>query len=264
MKDEEQKSLKWLGNILDILLKDCPWDSRQTFDSLRYLTIEETYELSETILTKNYDEMRGELGDLLMHILFYCKLAEKEGKFTLKEVIDGICQKLIGRHPHISLPNRDGKPLPALQEQQPRWEQVKMKEGRKSTLEGVPNTLPSLVKSVRLQEKAAGAGFSFQKEQESFNKVKEEYFELTQAFTGNGNVEEEFGDLLFALVGWGRFHGVNADDALSHANEKFKQRFTIMEQYVAKNGKTLSNCTSDELTSFWKEAKLHKQANINL
>lgn len=255
MREEEQKSLKWLSSILDILLEECPWDSAQTFDSLRYLTIEETYELSETILAKDYGEMSGELGDLLMHVLFYSKLAEKENAFDLVEVINGICQKLIRRHPHLSLPNRDGTPLPALQKERPHWEQVKMKEGRKSTLGGVPNALPSLVKSIRLQEKAAGVGFVFQSEQDAFDKAKEEYAELTKAIADDSNVEEEFGDLLFALVGWAKFHGVNADDALSKTNDKFMRRFILMEQVAAQNDKTLCDYAPKELLALWNATK---------
>ena len=255
MREEELKSLAWLGDILDILLEQCPWDRAQTARSLRYLTIEEVYELSETILSGNYGEMRGELGDLLMHILFYSKLAEKDHAFSLSDVADSICRKLISRHPHITLPNRDGTPIQAREGARPNWELVKMKEGRKSALEGVPKGLPPLVKSVRMQEKAAGMGFAFAKQEEAWGKVKEEYHELAEAMAHNGDGEEEFGDLLFALVGWGKFLGVNADDALSQANRKFQRRFMLMEQAAATEGKTLRDYAPQGLLALWKEAK---------
>ena len=158
---DEQKSLQWLSSILDILRKECPWDSVQTIDSLRYLTIEEVYELSEAILAGNYEDMRKELGDLFMHLVFYAKIADDEGKFSVSDVIDGICSKLVSRHPHIALPDRDGVIHPPSQAETPEWEKVKMREGRKSVLEGVPESLPSLIKAIRIQEKASGFGFSF-------------------------------------------------------------------------------------------------------
>lgn len=306
-KTEEQASLLWLSNLLDTLRKECPWDRAQTTASLRYLTIEECYELSEAILQHNDDETRKELGDLFMHLLFYAKISEEKGSFSLSDVIDGICRKLTARHPHIALPDREGHLQPAKVPQAPRWEEVKMKEGRHSVLEGVPATLPPLVKCVRMQEKAAGTGYEFRSEPEAFAKVQEEYGELREALEerealrnqevmagreamtkegpGNGqpqpssakeadgnngqpqpssareaaqqHVEEEFGDLLFILVKWGRFLGVNADDALSKANQKFYRRFTYMEQAAAKQGRTLPQLAKEEMQALWREAKTH-------
>ena len=168
---EEQKSLKWLSSILDILLSECPWDSVQTIDSLRYLTIEEVYELSESIIAGNREEMGKEMGDLFMHLLFYAKLAEKEGAFTAADVLDGISQKLIRRHPHIALPDREGQLQKPSRSDKPRWEAVKMGEGRRSALEGVPESLPPLVKAVRMQEKASGMGFDFADSAVKFNHI---------------------------------------------------------------------------------------------
>ena len=190
-KAEEQQSLRWLSSILDILRKECPWDRAQTVESLRYLTLEESSELSEAILEGNNGEMCKELGDLFMHVLFYAKLAEEKGAFTTQDVIDGICRKLTARHPHISLPNREGEMQPATAAQAPQWEQVKMKEGRRSVLEGVPASLPALLKCVRMQEKAAGTGYEFRSRQEAFAKVQEEYEELREALVQQDEVKAQ-------------------------------------------------------------------------
>ncbi len=284
-KQEEQQSLRWLSDIVDILRKECSWDRVQTIDSLRYLTLEECYELSDAILQKNYDEIRKELGDIFMHIVFYAKLGAEEGRFSLVDVIDGICKKLIARHPHIALPDRDGALQPAATGERPAWEQVKMKEGRRSVLEGVPASLPTLVKSVRMQEKGAGVGYEFVCEADAFAKVQEEYAELCESLAqrtareknGNGRaapqaqsvlcdiqVEEEFGDLLFAMVKWGRFLGVNADDALAKANGKYYRRFSYMEQAAAAQQRPLSELTKEEMCALWREAKEKERVQGNL
>ncbi len=287
-KREEQQSLRWLSDILDILRQECSWDRVQTIDSLRYLTLEECYELGDAILQENYDEMRKELGDIFMHILFYAKLGEEKGKFTLVDVIDGICGKLIARHPHIALPDREGVLQPAATAERPAWEQVKMKEGRRSVLEGVPASLPTLVKSVRMQEKAAGIGYEFANEAAAFAKVQEEYNELREALqqrvscasagveptaeavlevpsaatSQQAHVEEEFGDLLFAMVKWGRFLGINADDALAKANGKYFRRFSYMEQAAAAQQRPLAQLSKEEMCALWREAKeKEKQEN---
>lgn len=261
---EEQKSLAWLSNILDVLLKECPWDSVQTTASLRYLTIEEVHELSEAIIADNHSEICKELGDLFMHLLFYCKLAEKEGHFTTADAIDCICGKLISRHPHISLPDREGTAQPAKCATTPRWEEVKMKEGRHSALEGVPQSLPSMVKAIRLQEKAAGVGFEFPDAASAHAKATEEYGEFLEALNQMKEkettetrqwAEEELGDLLFALVKWARLEGLNADDALSKTNQKFQRRFSLVEQKVQSNGQHINQLSLDELTILWNEAK---------
>lgn len=267
---EEQKSLHWLSTILDILRRDCPWDRVQTINSLRYLTIEEVYELSEAVTSGNYDEMRKELGDLFLHLLFYSKIADDEGKFSTTDVIDGICKKLISRHPHIPLPDREGVIHEARQHDAPAWEKVKMKEGRHSVLDGVPASLPPLVKAVRMQEKAAGIGFEFPDAAMAHDKVREEYGELQEALeqlhnADNMNVEEresakehateELGDLMFALVKWARFEGLNADDALTMANQKFYKRFSYVEHKAHDNGQQLSDMDIDRLIDLWEEAK---------
>ena len=263
--NEDQKSFQWLNTILTILRRQCPWDSVQTIDSLRYLTIEEVFELSESIVAANRDEMRKELGDLFMHLLFYAQLAEEEGSFSLREVIDGICNKLISRHPHICLPDRDGHMQSAHSEVVPRWEQVKMREGRHSALEGVPSSLPPLVKAIRIQEKASGLGFEFPDREAARNKVQEEYNEFDESLdalhahpeeaTAQRHAEEELGDLLFALVKWARFEGLNADSALMRANDKFCRRFSHLEQRAREEGKALSDMTLAEMEHYWDEAK---------
>ena len=260
MVSEEQKSLAWLSKILDILRVDCPWDRAQDIDSLRYLTIEEVYELSDAILDHDYDEMRGELGDLFMHLVFYSKIAQSEGRFTMAEVIDGICKKLISRHPHISLPDREGVMHPATVSEAPAWEKVKMKEGRKSVLEGVPRSLPALVKAIRMEEKVSGIGFKWNTADDALAKVKEEYGELQEALhedskDAKAHAEEEFGDLMLALVCWGDMLGINADDALAKANNKFQSRFQYVEQSAREAGKPLSDLSLEQMLTYWKEAK---------
>ena len=261
---EEQTSLGWLSSILDILLKECPWDSVQTIETLRYLTIEEVYELSEAITAAKPDEISKELGDLFMHLMFYCKLAEKKGLFSSSDAIDGICKKLIARHPHIALPDRKGIIHNPQAATTPKWEEVKMREGRKSALEGVPDSMPSLVKAIRIQEKAAGMGFEFPNAEMAKAKVDEEYGELLEALDGmtqNGNdsskrhAEEELGDLLFAIVKWAHLNGLNADDALSRTNMKFKERFSYIEQEAHKDGLAVNQLTLDEMTTLWNRAK---------
>ena len=260
---EEQKSLQWLSNILDTLRKECPWDSVQTIKSLRYLTIEEVYELSEAITAGNYDEMRKELGDLFMHLVFYAKIADDEGRFGLSDVLDGICQKLTARHPHIALPDREGNIQAAKQSSTPKWEQVKMKEGRRSALEGVPESLPSLIKAIRIQEKAAGLGFEFPNREMAKAKVDEEYSEFIEALdkyhangkTAQKDAEEELGDLIFAIIKWARFENLNADDALARTNLKFTQRFKYVESKAHASGRNMQDLNLDEMETYWNEAK---------
>lgn len=259
---EENKAVsafERLSRILDILRIECPWDRVQTIDSLRYLTIEETYELSESILAKRPEEMRKELGDLFMHLMFYAKIAEAENLFNTSEVLHGICDKLVSRHPHIALPNREGEMVGG-GDYVPEWEKVKMKEGRKSVLEGVPESLPTLIKSIRMQEKVAGMGFEFPTTDMAFEKVKEEYQELQEAFEEGDqeHIEEEFGDLLFALVKWGRLKGINADDALGRTNHKFQQRFTYVEQAAGERGCSVSDLSLQEMHDLWRHGRAKK------
>lgn len=234
-----------LSDTLDRVRKECPWDKVQTIESLRYLTVEEVYELSEAIVALADggadDDFKKELGDLFMHLMFYSKIAEEEGRFTMADVLNAISDKLVERHPHIFSPDKD---------QHQGWEQLKMKEGRKSVMEGVPSSMPSLNKAVRIQEKAAGMGFDFSDADEAFKKVKEEYKEFEQSGS-----EEEFGDLLFALVKWGAMKGINADDALCKTNRKFIERFKHVEQAAAASGKTVSRMSKEEMQQAWREAK---------
>ena len=274
MTPDEQTTLDAflrLSRVLDILRKQCSWDSVQTLSSLRYLTIEEVYELSDAILQleqhdgdHQYDkDLMKELGDLFMHLLFYAKIADDEQRFSPADTLHSICDKLLSRHPHIALPDREGNLQGGPENPMPEWEKVKMKEGRRSVLEGVPHSLPSLVKAQRMQEKAMGVGFRFPDAESAFRKVEEEYAELREAVNqpkgqptdSLSHVTEEFGDLLFALVVWSHFLGVNADEALSLANQKFQRRFTHIEEAAQQHGTTIDKLSLDEMRAYWQEAK---------
>lgn len=250
----ELEAFERLSSILDELRQKCPWDKKQTIDSLRYLTIEEVYELSDAILEQQYDEVKKELGDILMHILFYSKIAQDEKRFNLTDVLNAICEKLIRRHPHI-YGDVEAQDAEAVKQN---WEKIKMTEGRTSVLSGVPNSLPAMVKAVRMQEKARGIGFDWDNADQVKEKVLEEYNELQVELSKDDNhdeVEAEFGDLLFALINWSRFIGVNPEDALERTNKKFKARFQYMEQKSKETGRQLSDMTLDEMDVWWNEAK---------
>lgn len=250
----ELEAFERLSSILDELRQKCPWDKKQTIDSLRYLTIEEVYELSDAILEQQYDEVKKELGDILMHILFYSKIAQDEKRFNLTDVLNAICEKLIRRHPHI-YGDVEAQDAEAVKQN---WEKIKMTEGRTSVLSGVPNSLPAMVKAVRMQEKARGIGFDWDNADQVKEKVLEEYNELQVELSKDDNhdgVEAEFGDLLFALINWSRFIGVNPEDALERTNKKFKARFQYMEQKSKETGCQLSDMTLDEMDVWWNEAK---------
>ena len=250
----ELEAFEHLSSILDELREKCPWDKKQTIDSLRYLTIEEVYELSDAIIEKEYDEIKKELGDIIMHILFYSKIAQDEGRFSLTDVLNSICDKLIHRHPHI-YGDVEADDAEAVKQN---WEKIKMTEGRTSVLGGVPNSLPAMVKAVRMQEKARGIGFDWDNADQVKEKVLEEYNELQAELSKEDNhdkVEAEFGDLLFALINWSRFIGVNPEDALERTNKKFKNRFQYMEQKSRETGKQLSDMTLEEMDIWWNEAK---------
>lgn len=250
----ELEAFERLSSILDELRQKCPWDKKQTIDSLRYLTIEEVYELSDAILEQQYDEVKKELGDILMHILFYSKIAQDEKRFNLADVLNAICEKLIRRHPHI-YGDVEAQDAEAVKQN---WEKIKMTEGRTSVLSGVPNSLPAMVKAVRMQEKARGIGFDWDNADQVKEKVLEEYNELQVELSKDDNhdgVEAEFGDLLFALINWSRFIGVNPEDALERTNKKFKARFQYMEQKSKETGCQLSDMTLDEMDVWWNEAK---------
>ena len=243
-----------LLNIMDELRAGCPWDRKQTLESLRYLTIEETYELSDAILEKDMDEIKKELGDLMLHLVFYSKIASEQNAFTITDVLNGICEKLIHRHPHIygDVMAKDAETV------KNNWEKIKLKEGeRKTVLGGVPASLPAMVKAYRIQEKARGVGFDWDHVGQVWEKVQEELAEL-QYEKLNGSpekIEDEFGDLLFALINYARFIDVNPEDALERTNKKFIRRFNYIEQKVNETGKSMHDMSLSELDVFWNEAK---------
>ena len=252
------KSLEAFQRLLDIMDRlrvECPWDKKQTIESLRHLTIEEVFELSQAIVDEDYQDVRKELGDIIMHIVFYSRIAEDRKLFTIDDVINGICEKLIVRHPHVfgdtSVKNAD--------EVAENWEKIKLtKEQNRSVLGGVPNALPELVKAYRMQEKAAGVGFDWENKEQVWEKVEEEIGELKEEIQ-NGNKErmtEELGDLMFALVNYSRFIKVNPMDALEVANKKFRSRFNYVEEKAKENGKSLVDMTLDEMNELWEMAKL--------
>lgn len=249
-----------LLNIMDELRAGCPWDRKQTLESLRYLTIEETYELSDAILEKDMDEIKKELGDLMLHLVFYSKIASEQNAFTITDVLNGICEKLIHRHPHIygDVMAKDAETV------KNNWEKIKLKEGeRKTVLGGVPASLPAMVKAYRIQEKARGVGFDWDHVGQVWDKVQEELAEL-QYEKLNGSpekIEDEFGDLLFALINYARFIDVNPEDALERTNKKFIRRFNYIEQKVNETGKSMHDMSLAELDVFWNEAKAAEARN---
>ncbi len=252
--DERLTEFKRLLDIMDELRAKCPWDKEQTFDSLRHLTIEETYELSDAILEKDLEETRKELGDLMLHIVFYAKLGEEAGAFTIKGVLEGISEKLIRRHPHIF---GDVKVNNA-NDVKDNWERIKLDEGRTSVLEGVPMSLPAMVKAYRIQDKARGVGFDWENVGQVWAKVEEEIGELKYELA-NGNApekrEDEFGDLLFALINYSRFIDVNPETALERTNRKFIRRFKFIETEAALEGRKLHEMTLAEMDVLWNRAK---------
>ena len=242
-----------LINIMDELREKCPWDNKQTMESLRYLTIEELYELSDAILDGNMDEIKKELGDILLHIVFYAKIASEKNKFNITDVINGICEKLIYRHPHIYGDKKVNDEF----EVKRNWEKLKMKEGKNSVLEGVPNSLPAIVKSYRIQEKVRGIGFDWDNTDQVWDKVKEEIIELKEEVK-NGDldkIESEFGDVLFALINYSRFIGINPENALEKTNKRFINRFQIMERLIKSKNLDLSEMKLKEMDEFWEKAK---------
>ena len=255
MIDERAASFLNLIKIMDELREKCPWDKKQTIESIRHLTIEETFELSDAILKNDLNEIKKELGDLLLHIVFYSKIASETNDFNLKDVIDGLCEKLIFRHPHVY-----GDVKVETEEQvKQNWEQLKQKEkdGNKSVLSGVPNSLPALLKAYRIQEKARAVGFDWEKPEQVYEKVKEELaeFETEIKYGNQQNAEKEFGDVLFSLINYARFLNINPEDALEQTNKKFIKRFNYMENKVKTQGKQISDCKLEELDIYWNEAK---------
>lgn len=254
--DPRLKAFEELLNIMDELRTGCPWDREQTLESLRHLTIEETYELSDAILENNLDEIKKELGDLMLHLVFYSKIGAEHGVFDITDVLNSINEKLIFRHPHIY---GDVKVNNA-NDVKENWENLKLKEGKKSVLEGVPKSIPPLVKAYRIQEKVKGVGFDWEKPEQVWQKVEEEIQELqTEIKAGNTHkMEAEFGDLLFALVNYARFIGVNPDDALERTNKKFIKRFKFLENQADLIGKSLKEMTLAEMDVFWEKAKTYE------
>lgn len=254
--NSRETQLQAFGRLLDImddLREQCPWDRKQTFESLRPLTIEETYELADAILDKNLEEIKKELGDLMLHLVFYAKIGSEQKAFDVADVLNGICEKLIVRHPHIY---GDVK-VKNEEEVAQNWEKLKIKEGRKSILEGVPRSLPSLVKAWRIQEKVSGVGFDWENKAQVFEKVEEELAEFKKE-VNEENIqasEEEFGDLLFSLINYARFLDINPENALEKTNKKFIQRFQYIEEQAKKNHKNIQEMSLEEMDEFWKEAK---------
>ena len=247
------QSFQKLLNIMDELRAKCPWDSKQTFDSLRYLTIEETYELSDAIIDKKYTDIGKELGDLLLHIVFYSKIGEEQNLFDIESVVDGICEKLIRRHPHIF----GDVAVESVDDVKENWEKIKLKEGNKSVLSGVPNSLPAMVKAYRIQEKVRGVGFDWENTEQVWEKVQEELTEFNCEKENNSEkMEDEFGDILFALINYARFVNINPEDALEKTNRKFIKRFNYIEQKANELGKPLSDMSLEEMEELWQEAKL--------
>ncbi|MBC8267095.1 MAG: nucleoside triphosphate pyrophosphohydrolase [Flavobacteriales bacterium] len=251
--ENKTKAFGRLLTIMDELREQCPWDKKQTMETLRYLTIEELYELSDAILDKDMPEIKKELGDLLLHIVFYARIASETNDFDIKDVIDGVCEKLIFRHPHIY---GDVK-VAGEKEVKENWEKLKLKEGNKSVFEGVPNSLPAMVKAFRIQEKARGVGFDWDNKSQVWKKVLEEIEELkVEVEKGDGDrIESEFGDVLFALINYARFIDVNPVDALERTNKRFIKRFQIMESKLKEERKDLSDMNLEEMEKYWQLAK---------
>ncbi|MFT3795793.1 nucleoside triphosphate pyrophosphohydrolase [Flavobacterium sp.] len=242
-----------LLNIMDDLRAQCPWDKKQTMQSLRHLTIEETYELGDAILDNDLNEVKKELGDLLLHIVFYAKIGSETGDFDMADVCHEICEKLIHRHPHIY---GDVK-VEDEEEVKRNWEKLKLKEGKKSVLEGVPKSLPALVKASRIQDKVKGVGFDWEEPHQVWDKLQEELGELQEEVksANQDKIEGEFGDVLFSMINYARFLNVNPEDALERTNKKFIKRFQYLESKSAELGKPLSEMTLAEMDVYWNEAK---------
>ena len=251
--DKRLEAFQRLLNIMDDLRAQCPWDKKQTMQSLRHLTIEETYELGDAILDNDLQEVKKELGDLLLHIVFYAKIGSETGDFDIADVANGVCEKLIIRHPHIY---GDVK-VDNEEDVKRNWEKIKLKEGNKSVLGGVPKSLPALVKASRIQDKAAGVGFDWDNIDDVFAKIKEEIEELHAEVKAQKHtaIEAEFGDVLFSLINYARFLKVNPEDALERTNKKFIARFQYLERKAAESGKSLRDMTLAEMETYWQEAK---------
>tara|TARA_Y100000034_G_scaffold125539_1_gene175294 strand:- start:118432 stop:119211 length:780 start_codon:yes stop_codon:yes gene_type:complete len=256
-RKDQLQAFNRLLDIMDDLREKCPWDKKQTLESLRHLTIEETYELADAILDNDLEEIKKELGDILLHIVFYAKIGSEKQAFDIADVANAISDKLIDRHPHIygDFEVNDEK------EVKENWEKLKLKEGKKSVLEGVPRSLPAMIKANRIQDKVAGVGFDWEKPEQVWEKVQEELTELNDELKSadQEKIEKEFGDVLFSMVNYARFIGVNPENALEKTNKKFIQRFQYLEEASKKVGKSLHDMTLAEMDVFWEESKKHFQ-----
>ena len=244
-----------LLTIMDELREKCPWDQKQTMESLSHLTIEETYELVDSILERDMEEIKGELGDLLLHIVFYSKIASETNDFNIDDVINSICDKLIERHPHIY----GDEIVENEQDVKRNWEKIKLKNGKKTVLQGVPKSLPAMVKATRIQEKVKGVGFDWDNKEQVFEKVKEEFSELHHEIKITDNhekIEKEFGDVLFSMINYARFIGVDPETALERTNKKFIGRFNYLEQEVKTNKMDLMKMTLEEMDVIWNKSKI--------
>ena len=252
-RDQQLEAFRRLLDIMDELREQCPWDKKQTLESLRHLTIEETYELADAILDNDLEEVKKELGDVLLHIVFYAKIGSEKKAFDIGDVANAISDKLIDRHPHIygDIVVKDEE------EVKQNWEKLKLKEGKTSVLEGVPKSLPALVKANRIQDKVAGVGFDWEEPQQVWAKVQEELSELNEEVKNNNadNIESEFGDVLFSMINYARFIGVNPENALERTNKKFIKRFQFLEVAAKKEGKELSDMSLTEMDVYWNESK---------
>jgi len=254
--NKRAESFEKLVQIMDELREKCPWDRKQTIQSLRQMTLEESYELVDAITENDWKSIREELGDLLLHIVFYSKIAAELNQFSIEDVVNGISQKLIDRHPHIY----GNVEVQNDEDVKRNWEKLKLKEGKLSILSGVPKTLPALIKAMRLQEKAKQVGFEWENKDQVWEKVKEEENELKQAISENNQqmIEEEFGDLVFSLVNFARFLNIDAENALEITNKKFINRFTQMEEKAIGSGKNLKDMSLQEMDSIWNQIKRNK------
>lgn len=250
--DQRLVAFERLLNIMDELREKCPWDKKQTLESLRHLTIEETYELADAILDNDLNELKGEIGDLMLHMVFYSKIGSEKGAFDITDVLNGICDKLVHRHPHIygDVEANDEE------EVKRNWEKLKLKEGKESVLSGVPRSLPALVKAGRIQDKVKGIGFDWDDRSQVLDKVKEEIEELEVEVEQNSDkIEEEFGDVLFSMINYARFININPETALERTNKKFMKRFQHMEKAIKKEGKSFDDMNLEQMDEYWNKAK---------
>ena len=251
--EDKLKAFERLLIIMDELREKCPWDQKQTLESLRHLTIEETYELSDAIISKDLDELKGEIGDLMLHMVFYSKIADEQNAFDIKDVLNAICDKLVHRHPHIY----SDIEVDSEEEVKANWEKLKLKEGKTSVLQGVPKSLPALVKATRIQDKVKGIGFEWENQEQVWDKVEEEISEFqTEVKAGDKEkMEQEFGDVLFSLINYARWLDINPEDALAKTNHKFIKRFQWMEKATKKDGKSIADMPLSEMDAYWDKAK---------